>query len=128
VKSVLKEKRLLLLLDNFEQVSDAALQIADLLSACPRLKVLVTSRVRLHVRAEREFAVPPLSLPNLKRLPDPVTLSQYEAVALFPYWLHQLLKGSLLGLAQAATEHGQQVKPDIGVVAEATAQETAEFP
>ena len=45
-----------------------------------------------------------------------------------PYWLHQLLKGSLLGLAQAATEHGQKEKPDIGVVAEATAQETAEFP
>ncbi len=83
VKSVLKEKHLLLLLDNFEQVSDAASQIADLLSACPRLKVLVTSRVGLHVRAEREFAVPPLSLPNLKRLPDPVALSQYEAVALF---------------------------------------------
>jgi predicted ATPase/transcriptional regulator with XRE-family HTH domain len=83
VKRVLKEKRLLLLLDNFEQVSSAALQIADLLSACPALKVLVTSRVGLHVRAEREFTVPPLSLPNLKRLPDPVALSQYEAVALF---------------------------------------------
>jgi len=83
VKRVLKEKCLLLLLDNFEQVSSAALQIADLLSACPALKVLVTSRVGLHVRAEREFTVPPLSLPNLKRLPDPVALSQYEAVALF---------------------------------------------
>jgi len=83
VKSVLKEKHLLLLLDNFEQVSDAAFQIADLLAACPRLKVLVTSRVGLHVRAEREFAVPPLALPNLKRLPDPLALSQYEAVALF---------------------------------------------
>ena len=69
VKSVLKEKHLLLLLDNFEQVSDAALQIADLLPACPKLKVLVTSRVGLHVRAEREFAVPPLSAPNPKRLP-----------------------------------------------------------
>ena len=83
VKSVLKEKHLLLLLDNFEQVSDAAFQIADLLSACPRLKVLVTSRVKLHVRAEREFAVLPLSVPNPKRLPDLLALSQYEAVALF---------------------------------------------
>jgi predicted ATPase/class 3 adenylate cyclase len=80
---VLKEKQLLLLLDNFEQVASAALQVADLLSACPRLKVLVTSRVVLHVRAEHEFAVPPLSLPNLKRLPELVALSQYEAVALF---------------------------------------------
>ncbi len=43
-------------------------------------------------------------------------------------WLHQLLKGSLLSLAQAATERGQQVKPDIGVVLKAMAQETAEFP
>src|SRR5256885_15836965 len=47
------------------------------------LKIVVTSRVALHVRAEREFAVPPLALPDLKRLPDLVTLSQYEAVALF---------------------------------------------
>lgn len=83
VKSVLKEKNLLLLLDNFEQVADAALQVADLLSACPRLKVLVTSRVALHVRAEREFVVPPLSVPDPKHLPDLVTLMQYEAVALF---------------------------------------------
>ncbi len=44
------------------------------------------------------------------------------------YWLHQLLVDSLLGLAQAATENGQQVKPDIGVAAEYTAQYTAEFP
>ena len=42
--------------------------------------------------------------------------------------LHQLFGGSLLGLAQAATENGQQVKPDIGVAAEDTAQYTAEFP
>lgn len=83
VKSVLSEKHLLLLLDNFEQVSEAAFQVAELLSACPRLKVLVTSRMGLHVRAEREFAVPPLSLPDLKHLPEPAALSQYEAVALF---------------------------------------------
>jgi predicted ATPase/class 3 adenylate cyclase/DNA-binding XRE family transcriptional regulator len=83
VKSVLKEKHILLLLDNFEQVSDAALQIADLLSACPKLKVLVTSRVALHVRAEQEFAVLPFSVPNSKRLPDLDTLEQYESVALF---------------------------------------------
>ncbi len=83
VKSVLKEKHILLLLDNFEQVSDAALQIADLLSACPKLKVLVTSRVMLHVRAEQEYAVPPFSVPNSKRLPDLDTLEQYESVALF---------------------------------------------
>jgi predicted ATPase/class 3 adenylate cyclase/uncharacterized protein HemY len=83
LKAALKDKQMLLVLDNFEQVVDAALQIAELLAACPKLKILVTSRVVLHVQAEREFAVPPLSLPNPKRLPDLVTLSQYEAVALF---------------------------------------------
>ncbi|MEO8953259.1 MAG: adenylate/guanylate cyclase domain-containing protein [Ktedonobacteraceae bacterium] len=83
LQAALKEKQLLLLLDNFEQVADAAVIVADLLAACSNLKVLVTSREGLHVRAEHEFAVPPLSLPNLKHLPNVSTLSQYEAVALF---------------------------------------------
>jgi predicted ATPase len=83
VQRALKAKQLLLVLDNFEQVAAAALMVAELLAACPALKILVTSRVALHVRAEHEFAVPPLALPDLKRLPDLVTLSQYEAVALF---------------------------------------------
>src|SRR5579859_7887762 len=85
LQSALKEKHLLLLLDNFEQVATAAVVVAELLTACPRLKVLVTSRVALHVRAEQEFAVPPLALPRLtsKQLPDIAALSQYEAVALF---------------------------------------------
>ena len=76
-------QQMLLLLDNFEQVIDAAAQVADLLAACPRLKIVVTSRSVLRIRAEREFGVPPLSLPDTKKLPDLPTLSQYEAVALF---------------------------------------------
>jgi predicted ATPase len=83
VQRALKSKQMLLVLDNFEQVASAALMVAELLAMCPSLKIVVTSRVALHVRAEREFAVPPLALPDLKRLPDLVTLSQYEAVALF---------------------------------------------
>jgi predicted ATPase/class 3 adenylate cyclase/DNA-binding CsgD family transcriptional regulator len=83
LKASLREKHLLLLLDNFEQVVRVALQMAELLAACPKLKIMVTSRMALHVRAEQEFAVPPLALPDLKRLPDLVVLSQYEAVALF---------------------------------------------
>ncbi len=79
----LQQKQLLLLLDNFEQVVSAALQVVDLLAACPKLKVLVTSREVLHVRAEREFPVPPLELPDPKRLPDLATLSHNAAVALF---------------------------------------------
>jgi predicted ATPase/tRNA A-37 threonylcarbamoyl transferase component Bud32 len=79
----LQQKHMLLLLDNFEQVVSAAEAVVDLLIACPRLKLLVTSREVLHVRAEHEFAVPTLSLPDLKRLPDLATLSNYAAVALF---------------------------------------------
>src|SRR5260370_29712853 len=74
---------MLLLLDNFEQVVTAAVKVAELLAACPKLKLIVTSRVVLHVQAEREFSIPPLSLPNPKHLPDLVTLAQYEAVVLF---------------------------------------------
>jgi len=79
----LQEKLLLLVLDNFEQVVSAACILSDLLARCSHLKLLVTSRTVLHLAAEHEFAVPPLSLPDLNSLPDPVTLSQYEAVALF---------------------------------------------
>jgi predicted ATPase len=54
------DKRMLLLLDNFEQVIDAAADVAELLTQCPNLRLLVTSREPLHVRAEREYPVPPL--------------------------------------------------------------------
>ena len=83
LKEELRQKRMLLLLDNFEQVIDAAIDIADLLAACPQLKLVITSRTVLRVRAEREFIVPPLSFPDPAQVPDISTLSQYEAIALF---------------------------------------------
>lgn len=86
LKASLREKKLLLLLDNFERVVSAATQLADLLAACPKLKIVVTSRVVLHVRAEYEFAVPSLALPDLQHpqyTHDLAALAQYEAVALF---------------------------------------------
>jgi predicted ATPase/class 3 adenylate cyclase len=83
LKEEMQQKQALLLLDNFEQVVVAAPQVADLLSACPQLKVIVTSRQVLHVQAEREFAVAPLALPDPKRLSDLAVLSHYAAVALF---------------------------------------------
>jgi predicted ATPase/DNA-binding CsgD family transcriptional regulator len=83
LQAFLQEKLLLLVLDNFEQVVSAAPRLSELLSRCSHLKLLVTSRTVLHLAAEHEFAVPPLSLPDLNHLPDLVTLSQYEAVALF---------------------------------------------
>src|SRR5262249_3220824 len=83
LKNDLREKHLLLLLDNFEQILDAAPVVAELLAAAPRLKVLVTSRAPLRLRGEHEFAVPPLTLPDPRRLPPAEALSQYGAVELF---------------------------------------------
>ena len=83
LKNHLREKQMLLVLDNFEQVIDAAPLVTDLLSAAPRLKVLVTSREVLRLSGEKDYPVPPLSLPDLKRLPPLERLTQYEAVALF---------------------------------------------
>jgi predicted ATPase len=79
----LRDRRLLLVLDNFEQVVAAAPEVAALLTSAPRLTVLVTSRVTLHLRGERDHALAPLPLPNPGHLPSPERLSQYAAVALF---------------------------------------------
>jgi non-specific serine/threonine protein kinase len=79
----LRGRSLLLVLDNFEQVLAAAPLLAELLTACPGLKVLVTSRAALHLSGEHEFPVPPLELPDPKHLPDLEALSQCEAVTLF---------------------------------------------
>jgi predicted ATPase/DNA-binding CsgD family transcriptional regulator/tRNA A-37 threonylcarbamoyl transferase component Bud32 len=83
LKASLQGKRLLLLLDNFEQVTMAAPELSELLAACPHLKILVTSRAVLHIRGEHEFEVPPLSLPDLAHLPESEAISQYAAVVLF---------------------------------------------
>jgi predicted ATPase/class 3 adenylate cyclase len=83
LKGYLQDKELLLLLDNFEQVLEAAPLVGELLGSCPRLKVLATSRAALRVYGEQEYAVPPLTLPDPKRLTTVEKLSQYEAVGLF---------------------------------------------
>ena len=76
-------KRLLLVLDNFEHVLPAAPLVADLLATCPRLSVLVTSRAPLRIRAEQEFMVSPLAVPDLTQLPESATLASCAAVQLF---------------------------------------------
>lgn len=83
LQTYLHDKHLLLLLDNFEQVAPAASLLADLLETCPHLKLLVTSRERLHLRAEHQFPVQPLALPDLKHLPELEALAHYAAVELF---------------------------------------------
>jgi hypothetical protein len=79
----LRERRLLLVLDNCEQVLESASDIATLLATCPNLSILATSREPLHIRAEREIAVAPLPLPDPGRLPPLADLARIPAVALF---------------------------------------------
>jgi predicted ATPase/class 3 adenylate cyclase/Tfp pilus assembly protein PilF len=107
LKEYLQGKALLLLLDNFEQVIAAAALVAELLAECGKLKILVTSREALRVSAEREYAVPPLALPDLAKLPSLDTLSQCAAVDLF-------------------IQRAQAVKPDFHITNE-TAPAVAEI-
>jgi predicted ATPase/class 3 adenylate cyclase len=83
LKDYLSERRMLLLLDNFEQVLGAAPAVTELLAGAPGLKVLTTSRAPLGLYGEHEFPVPPLTLPDLERPPPLERLTQYEAVGLF---------------------------------------------
>lgn len=83
LKTALQAQRLLLVLDNFEHVLEAAPFMVELLEACPGLKALVTSRAALHVRGERLYAVPPLLLPDLTQEPAHIKLARIPAVALF---------------------------------------------
>ena len=83
LRGALEDKRALLVLDNFEQVVAAAALTNELLLACPEVKVLVTSRVPLHLRAEQEYPVAPLSLPRRQPPPTLEQVTQYEAVRLF---------------------------------------------
>jgi predicted ATPase/DNA-binding SARP family transcriptional activator len=79
----LEGSNVLLVLDNFEHLVGAAPQLAELGNAAPEMKVLVTSRIPLHLAAEHEFAVPPLRLPDPIDLPNPPSLLEYDAIALF---------------------------------------------
>lgn len=88
----LREKRCLLILDNFEQITLAAPKVSDLLMACARLKVLATSRAALRIRGEHEWVVSPLALPptldsGRRAAEDPTAyaarITQYASVELF---------------------------------------------
>ncbi len=83
LKTSQRDKRRLLLLDNFEHVITAATLLVELLEACPTVKILVTSREFLRLRGEHQFAVLPLALPDPKHLPDDQSLAHVAAVHLF---------------------------------------------
>ncbi len=99
--SFLRDKELLLLLDSFEHVIEAAGLVAELLQQCPGLTGLVTSRERLQVRGERQFPVPPLRLPDLEQLTRQPSAAVSEAtraasVALFVERAHAAQPGFVL--------------------------------
>jgi predicted ATPase/transcriptional regulator with XRE-family HTH domain len=79
----LRGKQMLLVLDNFEQVIPAGPLVVELLVACPRLKVMVSSREALNIYGEHEFLVPPLSMPTPQEPHTAQAISQSDAVNLF---------------------------------------------
>ena len=83
LKNYFREKSMLLVLDNFEQVLMAAPLVAELLQSCPGLKMLTTSRAPLKISGERQYPLAPLQLPNLERLPSLETLATIPSIALF---------------------------------------------
>jgi predicted ATPase len=83
LKDALRQKQLLILLDNFEHLLAAAPLVTELLHACPHLKVLTTSRAALRLSGEQEFPVSPLPVPDPTHVPGIETLIDYAAVRLF---------------------------------------------
>jgi predicted ATPase/DNA-binding SARP family transcriptional activator len=102
LKGYLADKSLLLLLDNFEQVIAAAPLVAELLDACPRLAVLATSRVGLRLRAEQQYPVPPLALPDSADPSDIAAIASAPAVALFVERAHAIAPDFALDSTNAA--------------------------
>jgi predicted ATPase/DNA-binding SARP family transcriptional activator len=84
LKDYLKSKQLLLILDNCEHLIQACAHFAqEMLAACLEVRILATSRESLSISGELCHQVQPLSQPDLQQLPDPICLTQYEAIKLF---------------------------------------------
>ena len=99
----LAPKELLLVLDNFEQIIDGAGILAELLAQSPRVKLIVTSREPLRIAGEHVFPVPPLSLPDFRRVTGTVDIADYASVRLF-------------------VERAQSVQPNFAITAQNAAQ------
>ena len=100
--AALRERRMLLLLDNFEHVLAAAVAVAELLAACGGVKALVTSRSTLHLQCEQVFPVPPLPLPDEVAAPEPRQLARAPAVRLFLSCAQRVKPGFALTRANAS--------------------------
>src|SRR5204863_202558 len=80
---VLRARRLILVIDNFEQLLGAASVLRELLSACPGVRLLLTSRIVLRLPEEAEYPVPPLPLPETTTATGVDIIGDSPAVALF---------------------------------------------
>ena len=83
LREALRDKGILLVLDNMEHLLGAAMGVADLLAACPRLVVLATSRAPLRLRGEREYPTAPLALPDLGIVPSAASVAAAPSARLF---------------------------------------------
>ena len=99
----LHERHVLLVLDNFEHVVAAAPEVASLLTTCPYLTLLVTSRDVLHLSGEHGCPVPPLTLPDPNGIPPVADLMAFEAIRLFLARAQAVHPGFSLTVANAAT-------------------------
>jgi predicted ATPase/DNA-binding CsgD family transcriptional regulator len=102
LKTYLHDKQILLVLDSFEQVLSASPLLADLLSSCPELKILVTSRALLRIGGEYRCAVQPLEVPDAWHVLEPERLSQVASVALFVQRTQAMLPGFQLTVENAS--------------------------
>ncbi|OJV92170.1 MAG: hypothetical protein BGO39_09650 [Chloroflexi bacterium 54-19] len=83
LKEFLRDQQVLLILDNFEHITGASGLLEELLKAAPGVKIMVTTRVVLHLYGEQEFAVPPLDLPGPDEPVDNFNYSKFDAIRLF---------------------------------------------
>ncbi len=102
VRSYLRNKQMLLVLDNFEHVLGAAPNVAELIASSLDVSVLTTSRAPLRVRGEREYPLVPLELPDLTRVPTLDDVASKAAVQLFLYHAQAVLPSFELDRANAA--------------------------
>ena len=103
LRTALRDRHLLLLLDNMEQVIAAAADLTALLAGCPDLKMVVTSRVRLRVGGEEVYRVAPLAVPASASASVAESIDEYGAVALFKARARTVRPDLTLGADHAET-------------------------
>jgi predicted ATPase len=91
IRTHLRDRQMLLVVDNVEHVLAAATDLGELLQACPGVDMLATSRAPLNVRGEQEYLVPPLELPPAVEPGSPDELGAIPAIQLFAWYARQKL-------------------------------------